>query len=112
MQAKFALDNLEVPVGYAFVWIHHRPSPFLAPCVLTVNCMVLYLLITFADIRCVIVEDGKVISSGSNRTNATRNVRLLLFSLEPGHVCFIVFLCSSAWDIYLVIFVLPGYQTR
>ncbi|CAN6289601.1 unnamed protein product [Urochloa humidicola] len=36
-QAKFALDNLEVPVG------------------------------------CVIVEDGKVISSGSNRTNATRN---------------------------------------
>ncbi|GJN08016.1 hypothetical protein PR202_ga25900 [Eleusine coracana subsp. coracana] len=37
-QAKFALDNLEVPVG------------------------------------CVIVEDGKVISSGSNRTNATRNV--------------------------------------
>nr|CAB3500976.1 unnamed protein product [Digitaria exilis] len=37
-QAKFALDNLEVPVG------------------------------------CVIVEDGKVISSGSNRTNATRNM--------------------------------------
>ncbi|CAD6210986.1 unnamed protein product [Miscanthus lutarioriparius] len=36
-QAKFALDNLEVPVG------------------------------------CVIVEDGKVISSGSNKTNATRN---------------------------------------
>ncbi|XP_020174478.1 tRNA-specific adenosine deaminase TAD2 isoform X3 [Aegilops tauschii subsp. strangulata] len=36
-QAKFALDNLEVPVG------------------------------------CVIVEDGKVIASGSNRTNATRN---------------------------------------
>ncbi|XP_020174476.1 tRNA-specific adenosine deaminase TAD2 isoform X1 [Aegilops tauschii subsp. strangulata] len=35
--AKFALDNLEVPVG------------------------------------CVIVEDGKVIASGSNRTNATRN---------------------------------------
>ncbi|PNT77509.1 hypothetical protein BRADI_1g63890v3 [Brachypodium distachyon] len=36
-QAKFALNNLEVPVG------------------------------------CVIVENGKVISSGSNRTNATRN---------------------------------------
>uniref|UniRef100_A0A0E0KD30 CMP/dCMP-type deaminase domain-containing protein n=1 Tax=Oryza punctata TaxID=4537 RepID=A0A0E0KD30_ORYPU len=36
-QAKFALENLEVPVG------------------------------------CVIVEDGKVISSGSNKTNATRN---------------------------------------
>lgn len=36
-QAKFALDNLEVPVG------------------------------------CVIVEDGKVISYGSNKTNATRN---------------------------------------
>ncbi|KAG8096176.1 hypothetical protein GUJ93_ZPchr0013g34707 [Zizania palustris] len=36
-QAKFAMDNLEVPVG------------------------------------CVIVEDGKVISSGCNKTNATRN---------------------------------------
>ncbi|XP_062215756.1 tRNA-specific adenosine deaminase TAD2-like isoform X2 [Phragmites australis] len=36
-QVKFALDNLEVPVG------------------------------------CVIVEDGKDISSGSNKTNATRN---------------------------------------
>ncbi|XP_026663999.1 tRNA-specific adenosine deaminase TAD2 [Phoenix dactylifera] len=36
-QAKFALDNLEIPVG------------------------------------CVIVEDGKVISSGSNRTTVTRN---------------------------------------
>ncbi|XP_058079006.1 tRNA-specific adenosine deaminase TAD2 isoform X10 [Magnolia sinica] len=36
-QAKFALDNLEVPVG------------------------------------CVIVEDGKVIACGSNRTNETRN---------------------------------------
>ncbi|ERM99019.1 tRNA-specific adenosine deaminase 2 isoform X2 [Amborella trichopoda] len=36
-QAKFALDNLEVPVG------------------------------------CVIVEDGKVIGFGSNRTNETRN---------------------------------------
>ncbi|WOL01850.1 tRNA-specific adenosine deaminase 2 [Canna indica] len=36
-QARFALENLEVPVG------------------------------------CVIVEDGKVISSGSNRTSETRN---------------------------------------
>ena len=44
-----------------------------------------------------IVEDGKVISSGSNRTNATRNVRLLIsFLLEPGDVCFTVFLCSFA----------------
>ncbi|XP_072997780.1 tRNA-specific adenosine deaminase TAD2 isoform X2 [Typha latifolia] len=36
-QAKFALDNLEVPIG------------------------------------CVIVEDGKVVAAGSNRTTATRN---------------------------------------
>lgn len=48
----FVLDNLEVPVGYALA---------------SLEC-------SYSSVgRCVIVEDGKVISSGSNKTNATRN---------------------------------------
>ncbi|BAS83947.1 Os03g0321900, partial [Oryza sativa Japonica Group] len=39
----------------------------------TPNCCWLYFFLLFCLGRCVIVEDGKVISSGSNKTNATRN---------------------------------------
>lgn len=54
------------------------------------------------DARCVIVEDGKVISSGSNRTNATRNVRILFsFLLQPGDVCLKGVSCSVAYAITL-----------